>query len=253
MRHFLASLWWWIRVIVLVVVGLYALALLWNNSKQSASLWYWPGRPVEETSVIALALAAFLSGGLIMTIGWALGTAMVNLRRTQAARRKRAAEMQREEIERKASMLRVKPAPAPIVRPRVEPKAEPTPTKPEPVPQTAAAVVVEPIPEATGAPSPVVVIKQEKPRPFADKPIVEKQPAVDAKAVESRVLETPVDVAAIDKPPAPIVVETPAGVIVTPSIESRANQSRADSNGTRNEVREERSNGGVAKEPGSAR
>lgn len=87
-------------------------------------------------------------------------------------------------------MLRyVKPAPTPIVQPR---RAEGGPAhQAQTVPQTAAAVVVEPIPEATGAPSPVVVIKQEKPQGHSPIPIVEKQPAVDAKAVESRVLETP--------------------------------------------------------------
>lgn len=190
MKQFLSSLWWWTRVIVLVVVGLYALALLWKNSSQTASIWYWPGRPAEETNIMALALASFLSGGLIMTIGWALGTAMVNLRRTRAARKKRAAALQREEIERKASMLRVKPAPAPIVRPRVEakpaqetkpaleakPAAKPTP---DPMP------VVEPMPEVTLAPSPVVVIKPAQVE--AAKPAT----VVVPKTLEEKKVETP--------------------------------------------------------------
>ncbi len=176
MKHFLASLWWWIRVLVLVTVGLYALALLWKNSKQTASIWYWPGRPVEETSVIALAVAAFFCGGLIMTISWALFTATVNLRRTRAARKKRAEQLAREEMERKASMLRVKPAPTPMVKPRIEPKS-PRPTeqkqiesKPEPLPE------VEPTPEMTLAPAPVVVRPVETPKPAEPPKVVEKIP-----------------------------------------------------------------------------
>lgn len=254
MRQFFSALWWWVRVIVLVVVGLYALTLLWNNSTQRAWIWYWPGKPAEETSVVALIIAAFVCGGLIFTIGWALGTAMVNLRRTRAARRKRAAELAREEIERKASMLRVKPAPAPIVRPRPEPaKPQPEPEskphpdvkpqpevkiqpeakpetkvqpespikpKPEPKPEPRPEpVVVEPLPEATTAPAPIVVIRQERQaeKPFADKPIVDKQPSVDAKVVESRVIERPIaEVPSAAKPSTPAVAATQHGVLITP-------------------------------------
>ena len=153
MRQLIAAFWWWIRVIVLAVAGVYAFMLLWKNSGQNALIWYWPGQPAEQTNIMALTLAAFLSGGLIMTIGWALFTATVNLRRTRAVRRKRAAEMQREEIERKASMLRVKPAPAPIVRVRPTSK----PIEPTPIP------AVEPMPEPTFAPTPAVVIKPTEP------------------------------------------------------------------------------------------
>lgn len=159
---------------VLAVVGLYALALLWKNSSQRASIWYWPGSPAEETNMMVLALAAFVSGGLM----WGLASALLTLRRTRAARRKRAVEFQREEMERKASMLRVKPAPAPIVRPRVEPKPVPTqnvPGQSKPIPTPA----VEPTPEGTLAPSPVVVIEQ--PKPIVEPvPVSKAQPAVES-------------------------------------------------------------------------
>lgn len=173
MKQFLASLWWWIRVLVLVTVGLYAMALLWKNSKQTASIWYWPGRPVEETNIMAFGLAAFLLGGLTLTIGWALGTATVNLRRTRAARKKRAEMLAREEMERKASMLRVKPAPTPVVRPRVEPRApEPVPVETDPVPSPA----VEPSPEVALAPAPVVVIDPAKRGPVHPAPQAAPKP-----------------------------------------------------------------------------
>lgn len=190
MKQLLTTVWWWTRLVILALVGLYALALLWKNSSQRASIWYWPGSPAEETNIMVLALAAFVSGGLM----WALASALLTLRRTRAARRKRSLELQREEMERKASMLRVKPAPAPIVRPRVDPKqaAPSNSTLSKPVPTPA----VEPTPEGTLAPSPVVVIEPAK-RPAnevapLEKPLtVEKpRPSESAPVVRSVLVET---------------------------------------------------------------
>lgn len=55
---------------MLVVVGLYAAALLWNNSAVGISLVLAGPTCRRGTSVIALALRRSLSGGLIMTIGF---------------------------------------------------------------------------------------------------------------------------------------------------------------------------------------
>lgn len=151
MRQLLAIIWWWIRVAVLVLAIAYAIALLWNNSGK-AEIWYWPGRPKEETTILAFGAAAFLSGGIVMTIGWALFKASVTYRRSKAARHRRLIEQQREEATRKAAMLRTKPAPTPVPRTIKEMSKETA--KPREVELQPA---VEPVPEATTAIAPVVV------------------------------------------------------------------------------------------------
>ena len=155
MKQVFQSIWWWARLGTLAVVALYVLVLLARNADQSANIWYWPGRPAESTSIIALALLSFIAGGLICTIGWALLSAWIGFRRTQEIRRKRLIAERRDEFARKAAMLRVKPAPQPTIR-RPSPPATPASVTPEPI--------VEPLvprPVAKPAPTPAVVVIAE--------------------------------------------------------------------------------------------
>jgi hypothetical protein len=128
MRQIVQSIWWWTRVAVIVVISLYALLSLWNNSGRSVEVWYWFGRR-EETSIVALAVASFLAGGVICSTTLALFTATLRYRRTREHRRERAIAEQRETLAKKASMLRTKPQPQPIVR-----RPPPPPPPPENVP-----------------------------------------------------------------------------------------------------------------------
>ena len=139
MKQILQTIWWWVRVGLLLIVALYALALIWSNANQHAFVWYWPGRPAEDTSIIALALASFIAGGLVCTIGWALVSAWFSYRRNAEIRRRRSEEERRAELQRKAAMLRVKPVPQPVVRtPPPPPAPVPAPKSPEPKPVVAA-------------------------------------------------------------------------------------------------------------------
>jgi hypothetical protein len=128
MKQMVQSIWWWTRVAVIVVVSLYALLSLWCNSGKSVEVWYWFNRR-EETSIVALAVASFLAGGVICSTSLALFTATLRYRRTREHRRERAIAEQREQLAKKASMLRTKPPPAPIVR-----RPPPPPPPPENVP-----------------------------------------------------------------------------------------------------------------------
>jgi hypothetical protein len=128
MKQFVQSIWWWTRVAIIVVVGTYALLSLWNNTGKPVTVWYWFGR-TEDASVVALAAASFLAGGVICTTALALLTATWRYRRTRADRRERLIEERREEMARKAARLRVKPPPAPIIK-----RPLPPPPPPENVP-----------------------------------------------------------------------------------------------------------------------
>ena len=119
MRNLLEAIWWWTRVAVLCVVGLYVLALLFNNSGQTARLWYWFGHESDNTPIITIVVVSFLTGGVVTTTGWALLTATIGYRRTRDARRERLAFEQRQAMHQKAARLRVKPLP--IARQRVAP------------------------------------------------------------------------------------------------------------------------------------
>jgi hypothetical protein len=124
MRQIVQTIWWWVRVALIVVVGVYAMLSLWNNTGKSIQVWYWFGR-VEETSIVALALASFLLGGVLCSTGLALASATIRYRRTREHRRLRLIEERREMLAKKAAMLRTKPPPAPIVKVKEPPKEPP--------------------------------------------------------------------------------------------------------------------------------
>ena len=121
MRQVVHFIWWWTRVAILIVIGLYALLSLWNNTGKPITVWYWFGHE-EGTSVVGLALASFFAGGILCSTALALFTATLRYRRTREHRRQRAIEEQREELSKKASRLRTKPVMAPIVRSRGVPE-----------------------------------------------------------------------------------------------------------------------------------
>ena len=133
MRNVLDSIWWWTRLVVLVLVGVYILALLFNNSGQTATLWYWVGRQSDNIPIITIVLVSFLAGGVVSITAWALTSAMLTYRRTREERRGRAERERLEAMHRKAGMLRTKPAPTPVVRrppedrPRTLPSLDATP------------------------------------------------------------------------------------------------------------------------------
>lgn len=194
MRQFVQTIWWWTRVAVIVVVGTYALLSLWKNTGKPVTVWYWFDR-TEDASVVALAVASFLAGGVICTTALALLTATWRYRRTRADRRERLIEERREEMARKAARLRVKPPPAPIVKrpPPPPPPRENVPIIVE-VRQPPAAKIERQIEriEVTQAETPPDAIHVETHRatPFAS------TPAIDPRA----------------KPPAgPEIVDEPRG------------------------------------------
>ena len=133
MRNVLDSIWWWTRLVVLVLVGVYILALLFNNSGQTATLWYWVGRQSDNIPIITIVLVSFLAGGVVSITAWALTSAMLTYRRTREERRGHAERERLEAMHRKAGMLRTKPAPTPVVRrppedrPRTLPSLDATP------------------------------------------------------------------------------------------------------------------------------
>jgi hypothetical protein len=197
MKHVFQSIWWWTRVLLLAIVGAYALALLSFNANARADVWYWPGRPAENTSIIALVLASFIAGGLVCTIGWALFSAWVGYRRTRELRRQRMIAEQREAVERKAAMLRIKPPPQPVIReapkpvPPPPPPRPPEPQEPEPIieplvpaPPASRATVSSPPPPAepqlaaaalapptTDDAAPPITVEAHRTTPFASQPI----------------------------------------------------------------------------------
>lgn len=134
MRNFLDAVWWWTRLVGLLIVATYLISLIAMNAGQKADLWYWFGRPEAPSSIISLVLVSFLSGGVVFTTGWAMLKALIRYRRTREARRERVERERRLDIERKAAMLRTKPAPQPIVRkPPPPPPPKPTVAAPEPI------------------------------------------------------------------------------------------------------------------------
>lgn len=114
---------------IIVVVGTYALLSLWKNTGKPVTVWYWFDR-TEDASVVALAVASFLAGGVICTTALALLSATWRYRRTRAERRERLIGERREEMARKAARLRVKPPPAAIVK---HPPAPPLPPENLPI------------------------------------------------------------------------------------------------------------------------
>lgn len=209
MKQVFQTIWWWTRVGLLVVVAIYALALLAFNSNQRADVWYWPGRPAENTSIIALVLASFIAGGLVCTIGFALFSAWVGYRRTRQLRRARADQERREELQRKAAMLRVKPPPAAIVRggpvPAMASATVPATLPPAPSAEREPIPLVEPkpsdrmmepvatplpiaVPTAASAPTPrdtPIVVDAHRATPFAVQPIAGDAPPVEPPATGS--------------------------------------------------------------------
>lgn len=211
MRNFLDAVWWWVRLAALLVVAIYLIALIAMNAGQKADLWYWFGRPEAPSSIISLVLVSFLSGGVVFTTGWAMFKAMLRYRRTRAERRERAERDARLEMQRKAAMLRTKPAPTPIVRkppapatpPRapllVMPTEEPAhePIEPAPLsPRDAETRAVTLTPHAAQSPhaaqAPHVTLAAPVPVPAATR-AAEATPAFDAVEVQE------------DEPPKPLV------------------------------------------------
>ena len=180
---------------LIVVLSIYGLLALWNNAGKPIDVWYWFGR-TESTSIAALAVASFLAGGLVCSTFFALASATLRYRRTREHRRQRLLEEHREELSRKAAMLRVKPPPAPIVKqkelpptnepiivdlrePRPKPTAPPSPlSMPVPMPAatqaaTPAPVMVVPTTAPAAAPAPVPVRVEPTDRPAGGKAPIE--------------------------------------------------------------------------------
>jgi hypothetical protein len=160
MRQFFQTIWWWFRVALLVTVGLYTLALIWNNlDAPPISVWYWFGRE-QEMSFIKLACVSFVLGGILFSTFFALSSAWVRYRRTHEHRRRRLIDAHRAELSRKAAMLRIKPAPVPTVR---HPK--PAPVAPATAPATVPAIVPVVAPVVSPVVAPVVSPTQESTAP----------------------------------------------------------------------------------------
>lgn len=183
MRQIVQSIWWWLRVTVIVVVSVYALLSLWNNTGKTIQVWYWFGR-VEETSIVALAVASFLAGGVICSMAFALVSATIRYRRTRALRRERMIEEQRELLTRKAAMLRTKPPPGPLV------KRSPPPSPP-PMEQENQPIIVD------VRPPPAAKLEREVVR-------------LQERAIEVKVEETPTEAIHVDAHRATPFASTPA-------------------------------------------
>jgi len=94
-----------LRMTVSILLTVYVLLLLINNSGQSASVWYRPFWPAEQMSIVALASLCFLSGAILGVVGYATVVGVIQYRRGRELRHR----LQIAEMSRKASMLRVKP------------------------------------------------------------------------------------------------------------------------------------------------
>lgn len=187
MRQIVQSIWWWVRVALIVVVAIYAMLSLWNNTGQQITVWYWFGRR-EETSIVALALASFLLGGVLCSTGLALASATIRFRRTREDRRLRLIEEHREMLAKKAAMLRTKPPPAPIVKVKEPPKEPPREIESEIVPivvEHQASKLVKPMPDRielaeAPKPDPTIAVETHRATPFASTPAIDPR----AKVVE---------------------------------------------------------------------
>lgn len=110
------SLWLKIRIwtkgILAVLLLIYILAFIWNNSGQSVKFWWFFGQE-PETSLLAFTFFTFLFGVMITLL---VRAAFKTLRQLREYREKnRTARLEREvaDMRTKASMLKTRTTPEP--------------------------------------------------------------------------------------------------------------------------------------------
>ncbi|HEY7088195.1 MAG TPA: LapA family protein [Tepidisphaeraceae bacterium] len=100
----------WTKSLIFGALLLYGLLFILNNSGQAVKFWYWPWKPVYETSMLVLILVTFLAG----VIGTVLvRTTFKTLRQMRQLReRGRIERLEREtaDMKAKAAMLQTRTA-----------------------------------------------------------------------------------------------------------------------------------------------
>ena len=110
----MGSLWLkikvWTKLLLFAALSVYVLTFIWKNIDPQVSLWFWYFRPPITLPVLLLALVSFMIGVFGTVLSRTTFRTIRQLRELKARTRNDRLQREVEEMQKKAAMLRSRPA-----------------------------------------------------------------------------------------------------------------------------------------------
>lgn len=103
----------WTKLLVFALLSVYVLTFIWKNIDPQVSLWFWYFRPPVTLPVLLLALVSFMIGVFGTVLSRTTFRTIRQLRELKVRTRSDRLQREVEEMQKKAAMLRARPAPEP--------------------------------------------------------------------------------------------------------------------------------------------
>jgi uncharacterized integral membrane protein len=104
----------WTKVTLAALLGLYVIIFVLKNTTQDVMFWWWFGR-TSTTSVLILAVLAFLSGAVATVLIRTTFKTIKQIRELQRRSRQVRTERELADMKSKAGMLKTRPSTAAAV------------------------------------------------------------------------------------------------------------------------------------------